>query len=387
MKLIIIIPDGMGDVRYPKLDNLSPAEYADTPGLDKIVRRGQVGLAQTMVAGLPLGSLVGILGLLGYPPLDYFPLSRSIFEAHALGIPLGAQDIAFRCNIVRLDRYQRLADFTAGQISEAAARDYLATVKLDAPFELYHDLSYRNVLIWRNCPFPAHELALMEPHENIGQAIDTLLPRHRNRIHMPLTHLIRTSYCQGLMLWPWGACQVATLPPVSYRLTIVTALSFVSGLTQSVGGQAIIPVGATGYLNSDLSAKCAALIDQLPELDVGIIHCNAPDEEAHIGSLAGKIRAIEAIDRLVINPLLRYLDASGEPYRLLVCPDHYTCCLDGRHRPDPVPFAVCGHHLTPNHHLNRYSETAIHRVATDPIKSHDLISHLSGHRVQRWTTH
>lgn len=381
MKLIIIIPDGMGDIRYPKLDHLSPAEYADTPGLDEIVRRGQVGLAQTMVEGLPLGSLVGILGLLGYPPLDYFPLGRSIFEARALGIPLAAQDVVFRCNIVRVDGYQRLIDFTAGQISETEARDYLATVKLPAPFELHHDLSYRNVLIWRDCPFPAHELSLMEPHERVGQTIDMLLPRYRNRIHMPLTHLMRTSYRQGLMLWPWGAGQTVALPPVPYRLTIVTALSFVSGLTQTVGGQAIIPVGATGYLDSNLAAKCAALIDHLPELDVGIIHCNAPDEEAHVRSLPGKVRAIEAIDRLVIGPLLRHLDAQAEPYRLLVCPDHYTCCLDGRHRPDPVPFAVCGHHLTPNHHLRNYSETAIKRVATDAIKSYELITQLSGYRV------
>lgn len=237
MKLIVVIPDGMGDLRYPELDNLSPTEYADTPGLDEIVRRGQVGLAQTMIDGLPLGSLVGILGLLGYPPLDYFPLGRSIFEARALGIPLADQDVVFRCNIVRVDRYQRLVDFTAGQISETEARDYLATVKLAAPFELYHDLSYRNVLIWRDCPLPAHEMALMEPHESVGQMIDLLLPRYRNRIHMPLTHLMRTSYCQGLMLWPWGPSQAATIPPVSYRLTMVTALSFVSGLTQSVGGR------------------------------------------------------------------------------------------------------------------------------------------------------
>lgn len=380
MKLIIVIPDGMGDLRYPELDNLSPAEYADTPGLDEIVRRGQVGLAQTMIDGLPLGSLVGILGLLGYPPLDYFPLGRSIFEARALGIPLADQDVVFRCNIVRVDRYQRLVDFTAGQISETEARDYLATVKLAAPFELYHDLSYRNVLIWRDCPLPAHEMALMEPHESVGQMIDSLLPRYRNRIHMPLTHLMRTSYCQGLMLWPWGPSQAATIPPVSYRLTMVTALSFVSGLTQSVGGQVIIPVGATGYLNSDLAAKCAALIGQLPELDVGIIHCNAPDEEAHVQSLPGKIQAIEAIDRLVISPLLHHLDTLAEPYRLLICPDHYTCCLDGRHRPDPVPFAVCGHQLTPNHHLCGYSETAINRASTGTIKSYDLIPQLSGYR-------
>ncbi|MBK8616153.1 MAG: hypothetical protein IPN96_03375 [Anaerolineales bacterium] len=60
MKLVILIPDGMCDVQYEELGGLSPAEYARTPGMDEMVRRGSVGLMKTMHDGLPLGSLVGI---------------------------------------------------------------------------------------------------------------------------------------------------------------------------------------------------------------------------------------------------------------------------------------------------------------------------------------
>ena len=91
MKLVIIIPDGLSDIRYAELGYLSPVEYAHTPALDALVRRGQVGLTQTMYPGLPLGSLVGILGLLGYNPVDYFPLGRALFEAHTLGLTLEQQ--------------------------------------------------------------------------------------------------------------------------------------------------------------------------------------------------------------------------------------------------------------------------------------------------------
>lgn len=378
MKLIIVIPDGMSDLRYPELDNLSPAEYASTPGLDAVVQRGQVGLAQTMVAGLPLGSLVGIFGLLGYNPANYFPMGRSVFEAHALGIPLATTDVIFRCNIVRVDEAGHLADFTAGQIDEASASSYLASVAMQAPFELYHDLSYRNVLVWRDCPLSPHKLSLVEPHEYVGQPVDKLLPRYEDRPYQPLIELMCASRRDGLMLWPWGVSQLVALPKLSYRLTMVTALSFVYGLTEILGGQAIIPDGATGYLNTNLTAKRAALIDHLAELDVGIIHCNAPDEEAHIQNLVGKIKAIEAIDQLVIAPLLETLDRRGEPYRLLICPDHYTCCLDGRHRPDPVPFAVCGQGLVPNHSLNGYSEAAISRITPATINSYELIQTLKG---------
>lgn len=373
VKLIIVIPDGMADLRYPELDQLSPVEYAATPGLDTVVQRGQVGLAQTMVAGLPLGSLVGILGLLGYKPADYFPMRRSVFEAQALNIPLAADDVVFRCNIVQIDRAGRLVDFTAGQISEAAAGRYLATVTPPASFEIYHDLSYRNVLVWRDCPLSPRQLQLAEPHEHVGQSLEVLLPRYNDLLCQPLVDLMGRSRRNGMMLWPWGVGRTVSLPTVRYRLAVVTALSFVSGLTKTVGGKAIVPIGATGYRNSDLAAKRAALMAALPALDVGIIHCNAPDEEAHIQNLAGKVAAIEAIDRLVIAPLLATLESRGEPYRLLVCPDHYTCCRDGRHRPDPVPFAICGHGLDPNHTLSHYSETGIGRVAPPATNSFDLI--------------
>ncbi|MCB0208371.1 MAG: hypothetical protein KDJ52_03550 [Anaerolineae bacterium] len=374
MKLIIIIPDGMADLCYPELDNLSPVEYASTPHLDAVVRRGQVGLAQTMVPGLPLGSLVGIFGLLGYNPADYFPLGRSVFEARALNIPLAANDVAFRCNIVRVNEEGRLADFTAGQISDAAAERYLEKVTPAAPFELHHDLSYRNVLVWRDCPLVLPRLYLAEPHEHVGQPIDRLLPGYEGHVYGPLVSLMQNSQRDGLMLWPWGAGRPTALPQLPYRLTMVTALSFVAGLTYSLGGRAIIPAGATGYRNTDLAAKCAALTDRLDELDVGIIHCNAPDEEAHIQSLSGKIAAIEAIDQLVIGPLLTTLEQRGEPYRLLICPDHYTCCCDGRHRSDPVPFAIYGTGLTPNHSLPGYSETAIYHTASKCIDSSALIT-------------
>ena len=60
MKLFIIVPDGMVDHRHPRLNNQTAVECAHTPGMDSIVRRGQIGLLKSMYEGLPLGSLVGI---------------------------------------------------------------------------------------------------------------------------------------------------------------------------------------------------------------------------------------------------------------------------------------------------------------------------------------
>lgn len=376
MKLVIVVPDGMCDWRYPALDNLSPVEYAHTPGIDKIIQRGKVGMVRTMYDDLPLGSLVGLLGILGYDPRQFFPLGRSIFEAHALGLQLESSDVAFRCNIIHVSDNDQLTDFTAGQISESLAAKYLERLDLPSSFELHHDLSYRNVLIYRGCPLSITDLHLYEPHENMGNPINEIMPRYKGEFFEPLVDMMLASRHNGLMLWPWGAGRTQTFPQLPFNMCMVTALSFLYGMAEMLGARAIIPPGTTGYLGSDLDAKFTALTECLSDVDVGLVHCNAPDEESHIYNLAGKVQAIEDIDRQVVNPLLDYLDALGEPYRILVCPDHYTCCEDGRHRSDLVAYTAAGYGIMPNHSLSTYSEVAISQETNEVLESYHLISSL-----------
>jgi 2,3-bisphosphoglycerate-independent phosphoglycerate mutase len=148
----------------------------------------------------------------------------------------------------------------------------------------------------------------------------------------------------------------------------------------SLGGKAIIPPETTGYLGSNLEAKFQAAVQHLDEADVCLVHCNAPDEEAHLNHVEGKVKAIEEIDRQIVGPLLDALDNQSEPYRILLLPDHYTACQTGRHLPDPIPYAVAGNGIEHHHTLRGYSEVDI--LATQPtmIQSHHLISTLLGSR-------
>ncbi len=382
MKLIIVVPDGMCDVQYPELGNRTPAECAYTPGMDSIVARGQIGLAQTMHAGLPLGSLVGLLGIYGYHPPDYFPLGRSIFEAVTLGLSIHPRDLVCRCNIVQISEDDRLIDFTAQQISDQDAHAYLQDLELPPGVELHHDLSYRNVLVYRDWPLQETDLLLHEPHENVGETLETIFPCYQGQPYAPFVDMMRRSTRKRShgtwMLWPWGHGRTRAFPPMPFRSFTVTALSFLYGMAVSLGGKAVIPPGTTGYLDSDLSAKLQAVLQQLDEVDVCLIHCNAPDEEAHLHHLAGKVQALEAIDRQIVSPLLQTLDARGEPYRVLLIPDHYTVCQTGRHTSDPIPYAVAGHGIEPQHLLRAYSEPDILATRPEAIQSHHLISRWLG---------
>ncbi len=363
MKVVIVVADGMADWRYPELGDRSPVEYACSPGMDEIVRRGRVGLVQAMYQDLPLGTLTGVLGILGYRPPEHYPLGRSIFEARGLGARISPEDVVFRCNIVRVGHDGVLEDFTAGQISDAAAHSYLAQLNMENGWEILHDLSYRNVLICRDCSLDERQLLLHEPHENVGSRIEEILPRYRGELYQPFVHMMKHSRRDGLMLWPWGASRILKLPPLPYRMVAVSALNFLRGMAEAAGGRGIIPPGATGYVGSDLGAKLAAAVRHLPEVDVCLIHCNAPDEEGHARRPEGKVRAIEEIDSQVVVPLLDHLDGMAEPYRLWLLPDHYTVCGTGRHLADAVPCAVCGDGIAPNHPLRGYSEVEIAGVS------------------------
>lgn len=379
MKLVIVVPDGMCDIRYKELGGKSPAEYANTPGMDELMRGGAVGLAKTMHDGLPLGSLVGIMGILGYNPREYVPRGRSIFEAYALGVSMNPNDLVMRCNIARVNSDDILEDFTAGQINEEDAAGYLQSVEMPKAFEIHHDLSYRNVLVYRDCPLDDSQLLLHEPHENMGIRIREILPKYKGSEYQPFIEMMLNSRRMDLMLWPWGAGRIQSFPPTKYRLLTITALSFLYGMTTLLGGKAVTPKGATGYRGSNLTGKLDAALASLGEVDVCLIHCNAPDEEAHIHNLHGKVESIEQIDAQIVSPLLKRLKSGSKPFRVVILPDHYTVCATGKHLPDLVPFVVYGSGIQPNHTLQKYSETGIMNLRPAVIESHRLIeAHLNG---------
>lgn len=373
MKLIIIIPDGMCDLRYEELGDKSPAEFAHTPGMDVMTQRGQIGLAKTMHEGLPLGSLVGIMGILGYYPPEYVPRGRSIFEAFTLGLQMNPNDLVTRCNIVRVNSNDILEDFTAGQISEEDAAAYLQNVEIPAIFNLYHDLSYRNVLMYHNCPLDDNELTLFEPHENMGVLFNKILPKYQNHPYQPFIDMILNSRKGDLMLWPWGAGRIRSFPPMKFRSLTVTALSFLYGMSTLLGGKAVIPPGTTGYRGSNFKAKLDAALAGLDDLDVCLIHCNAPDEEAHVHNVRGKAESIEQIDAQIIDPILNFLESYNEPCRVVILPDHYTVCATGKHLPDLVPYITFGSGIQPNHKLDKYSEEEITKLQPPILESHKLI--------------
>ena len=97
---------------------------------------------------------------------------------------------------------------------------------------------------------------------------------------------------------------------------------------------------ATGNLHTDFCGKAQAAVQALQTHDFVYIHIEAPDECGHQGDKTGKTRAIELIDEKVVSHVCRALDEQGEPYRLLILPDHPTPYTLKTHTAQPVPFLL-----------------------------------------------
>src|SRR5215468_3591389 len=117
MKYAIVIPDGCADEPQPALAGRTPLQAAHKPNMDRIARTGVVGTANNVPRPLTPASDVATLSLFGYDPLAVYT-GRAPLEAAAMGIALGPDDWAIRCNLLTiLDG--RLTDFTAGHITSA----------------------------------------------------------------------------------------------------------------------------------------------------------------------------------------------------------------------------------------------------------------------------
>jgi len=120
MKYVVIVGDGMADMPLAELGGKTPLQQARTPNMDKLAREGLPGRVRTVPEGIPPGSDVANLSILGYDPSRYYS-GRAPLEAASIGIELEADDVAYRCNLVTLkfnrDKTRAIMEITAAAIS------------------------------------------------------------------------------------------------------------------------------------------------------------------------------------------------------------------------------------------------------------------------------
>ncbi|OYV11715.1 MAG: 2,3-bisphosphoglycerate-independent phosphoglycerate mutase, partial [Methanosaeta sp. NSM2] len=145
-KLVVLLGDGMADLPLEALGGRTPLQAAKKPNMDRLARQGRSGLARTVPEGYAPGSDVANLSVLGYDPEECYT-GRAPLEAAAMNVPLGPDDIAFRCNFVTIEN-GLMKDYSAGQISSEEGRELIAALAPLIPNRrLYSGVSYRNLLV------------------------------------------------------------------------------------------------------------------------------------------------------------------------------------------------------------------------------------------------
>ncbi|MDD3139315.1 MAG: cofactor-independent phosphoglycerate mutase [Lachnospiraceae bacterium] len=362
MKYIIVLGDGMADEPLEELCAKTPLEVANTPALDELTKKSEIGLAYTVPKGMSPGSDTANLSVIGYNPEVYYT-GRSPLEALSIGVDMKPTDISLRCNIVTISEEEQnyedhiIIDHSASEISTKDAAVLIQALQNGLRrdgYEFYVGTSYRHLLVWAN----GTVVELIPPHDILTKRIGDYLPKDA-----VLLDMMKKSYDilkdhpiniarkeKGLnpanSAWFWGA---GTRPALTSfqgktgkRGAMISAVDLLKGIAVGAQMHNVTVEGANGGLHTNYEGKAEAAVEVLLKegYDFVYVHVEAPDEMGHQGNLADKIKAIEYLDQKVIHKIIMALDESKEDYRILIMPDHPTPIHLRTHTGDPVPYLL-----------------------------------------------
>lgn len=361
MKYVVLLGDGMSDYPSSKLGGKTPLECAFTPFLDQIAAQGTLGLIDTIPEGLTPGSDVANLSVLGYDPRETYT-GRGPLEAASMGINLGPNDIAYRCNLVTIgdqgSDHAFMDDFTAGHISSAEAREMILDLQKklgSSEVQFFPGVGYRHLLVWRNAAGSPQTTA---PHDIPEKAIAPYLPTGDFAVEVNdlmekavgalKDHPVNTARLahgkkQANSIWLWGQGRRPQMIPMTekydFRGGMISAVDLLNGLGVCAGLKRLPVEGATGYIDTNYEGKSKMALDALQFMDFVFLHLEAPDEMGHEGNAIGKIKSIEYFDEKIVGPILNEIGKFGD-YRIVLLSDHPTPVDLKTHVGDPSPFAV-----------------------------------------------
>lgn len=396
MKYIIVLGDGMSDEPISELGNKTPLMVADTPSIDALAKKSQVGIVNTIPKGMKPGSDTANLSVLGYDPSIYYS-GRSPLEALSIGVDMKDTDIAIRCNLVTLSEggaYQdkTIIDHSSGEISTEDAAILMEAIKKEFDNEVYKyyvGTSYRHLTIWEH----GEVTYLAQPHDILGKTIGEYLPKEPELRQMMIksydiinNHPLnlersRKGLNKANSIWFWGA---GTKPALSSfeeknhkKGAMISAVDLLKGIAVGAGMKVVEVTGANGTLHTNYEGKAEAALRVLLEenYDFAYIHIEAPDEMGHQGSITNKIKAIEYLDQRVIKPIIEGMDKSGEHYRMLIMPDHPTPIHCRTHTDDPVPYLLYDNKVDKENSY-QYNEIEAKKSGLVILEGHTIIDSL-----------
>lgn len=364
MKYIVVLADGMADEPIDELNGLTPVMSANTPVLDEICNVSATGLAETIPHGFHPGSEIANMNILGYHPKDFFQ-GRGVLEASSLGIIPGPDDLVMRCNLVSLEN-DILINHSAGHISSEEASQIIDTLndKLGSDtIHFYPGTSYRHILIIKG---GNADINCIPPHDHPNKPALPLFPTASSSKGEATARILSDLMLKSIeilknhpvnisrekngkkradSIWPWSPGFMVKFPSFYQRWgiktgSVISAVDLIHGIGHMAGLDSVYVKGATGLHDTNYEGKAQAALETLKKQSFVFLHVEAMDEAGHEGDYMLKKKVIEDFDKRLLKPVWEGLKSMGEPFSLLLLPDHPTPCKLRTHTSDAVPFMI-----------------------------------------------
>lgn len=394
MKYILFLADGMADYPLDELGQRTPLQVANTPNMDELARKGECGRLITIPQGMPTGSAVANLSVLGYDPRIYFQ-GRGVLEAASMGVELSPEDVAFRCNTICVED-GKIKNHSAGHIATEEAKELIETIKDKLGSEdivFYPGVSYRHLLVLREARFSA-SVECTPPHDALGVLVREVLPRAKEKEAEETANLLskiildsrdvledhpinlireKQGRDKANMLWPWSPGKKPRMRKFQERFgikgAVISAVDLIRGLGIYAGFDVIRVKGATGLYDTNYEGKAEACLKALKEYDLVWVHVEASDEASHQGDIDLKIKTIEYFDKRLVGIVLEEID---ENTRIAVLSDHLTPIKVRTHVAEAVPFLIYNSEKAPDG-VNRFDEFSCAEGSFGLLQGDDFI--------------
>lgn len=365
----------MADHAVERLGGKTLLQYANTPYMDLLAKKGRTGRLITIPDGFQPGSEVANAAILGYDLNEVYE-GRGPLEAASIGYEMQPGDFALRCNIINVQN-GLIITHNGGNLSTEDAGpliEYLNEKLSNDPeivsrfgknrVRFIKGIQYRHLLVVSN---GNKNVDCAPPHDHPNEEWEKLLPvaitPEAQETADLLTMLIVKS--QGLLaehpfnkaraergerqancIWPWGGGYRPKMQTLMQQFpqvksgAVISAVDLIRGIGHYAGLRNIIVEGATGLADTNYEGKAAAAIEALRNDDFVYVHVEASDEAGHDGDLELKIHTIENLDSRIVKPVYEAVSQWDEPVCIAVLPDHPTPVEVRTHVSEPVPFLL-----------------------------------------------
>ena len=409
MKGILVIIDGMGDLPNKQLDGKTPLEAAETPNMDFLATRGELGYMYSVKPGFVPESDEAIVSIFGNPLTSS---TRGQLEARGAGLKLTRGDLALRVNFATIDSLKKgnIVDRRAGRTLTTEEAEILSKalnkIKLPFKFVFKPTVQHRAVLVFRggfSDNFAGNDATYFQGKKAYRDKVILCKPFDDDENTQYTTNLVNEFIEKAydiLNHHPINEARRAKgLLPANYLLVrgpgieipklkqyrkwlsvaympLEKGFSMLSGMKVfSFDYPKLKNLDAYENLWEALKKACSFSIKTLKKnykkFDYAYIHLKETDLPGHDNKPFEKRDMIAYIDKTLFKFLRKF--APPNKIKIIVTADHSTPCKLKAHSADPVPVLFYNDSIPKQ---KKFSEKEARKGSLGKILGNDLLKKL-----------